>query len=237
MRQSVAWSAAMAVVLLLVLAAPVGAFPLSTCTMSLSSTDASGSPLDTVTSGAPDATQDDPLQGAWDGKVDYTGSTGSVVKNFTYHVDVFGIPTPMRGGDPNTNGSTDGNGSVSFAAAPFRATGLYFVSGLYTGEGGSCAGSGWFKLLGDPVGTVPFFFGLVLVIGGLLLLIRGALGHGLTAVLGGLLTGAGAAILLVIFSALPLGSNTPVATLALGVVAGIAIALRGQRGRGREVAA
>lgn len=232
MRRSVLAAVLLTASLLLVAAAPVAAFPLSTCSLSISSTDAAGAPLDTAASGANDATKADPFEVEYEGSVNYTGSTNVVIKDYTYAVNVFNIPTPIRGGDTNDDENIDGSGTVSVGAnSPFKVTGLYFVSGAYRGAGGECAGSGWFKLNGNPVGTVPFMVGLALVAAGILLLILGARGSGLAAVIGGLLTGVGSAILLVISSTLPLDENTPLAAVAAGLLLGILVALLGRRGK------
>jgi hypothetical protein len=230
MRRSVAAAVLLTASLLLVAAAPVAAFPLSLCQLSLTSTDASGATLDTAQSGANDATQADPFLVDWDGSVVYVGTTTNVIKNYRYQVSVLGIPTPIAGGDTNDDENVEGNGTVSVSAnAPFRITGLFLVSGGYQGEGGSCNGSGWFKLTGDPTGTVPFWLGLVLVALGAVLEVRGLRGHKISAVIGGLLIGLGSAILLVIYSTLPLAEYTPLAALGLGLLLGIVIALIGRR--------
>lgn len=239
MRRSVLWLVLPAVLIAaFARPAPVGAFPLSTCTLSLASTDASGSGIDAASSGAADATQDDPFNVVWEGSVAYDGSTSVVIKNYTYQVEVFGVPTPIRGGNANDDGNIDGEGSVSIAAnAPFRVVGLYYVSGAYTGEGGSCAGSGWFRLLGDPAGTVPWFLGLGLVALGVLGLYGGVRGHTLTSVLGGFALGLGLDLLLISYAVLPLGSSTPVAVLALMTAIGIIVGFLGRRAAQRRAEA
>ena len=217
---------------LLLAAAPAAAFPLSLCQLSLTSKDANGATLDTAQSGANDATQSDPFLVDWFGTVDYTGTTTNVIKDYSYQVFVLGIPTPLRGADTNDDEDVDGGGTVGVATnAPFRITGLFKVSGGYSGEGGDCAGSGWFKLVGDPTGTVPFWLGLILIALGTLLEIRGLRGHTISAVTGGLLIGVGAGIMLVIYSAMVFAEYTPWAAIALGLVLGILIALIGRRSR------
>jgi hypothetical protein len=66
------------------------------------------------------------------------------------------------------------------------------------------------------------------------MLIAGARGHTITAILGGVLTGLGGSALLVLFSTLPLGSPTPIIALLAGLLLGIAVAILGRRGRGRS---
>jgi hypothetical protein len=236
MRRSVA-AAVLLTASLLPAAAPAAAFPLTTCQLSLTSKDANGAVVDTAQSGANDGTQSDPILVDWEGSVDYTGTTTSVIRNYSYQVYVLGIPTPLRGAGPNDDGDVEGGGTVGVSTnAPFRVTGLFKVTGTYEGEGGTCAGSGWFKLTGDPTGTVPFWLGLVLVLIGTLLEIRGLRGHPVSGLVGGPIFGLGAAILLVIYSTLPLAEYTPVAVVALGLLVGVLIAFLGRNRRRAELA-
>jgi hypothetical protein len=230
--------AAVFAVLLLFGATPVGAFPLNGCTMSLQSTGADGTAVHAAEGGSPDATETDPFIVDWDGSVAWSGTTGSqVIKNNAWHIEVFGLPTPLRGGSANGDGNQTGHGTVGVKEnAPFRFTGLYFVSGGISGQGGSCEGSGWLRLAGDPVGTIPFFVGLIVLVLGLLLLVSGVNGHAVSGILGGLLMGLGLAVLLVIYSTMPAGAATPAATLALGLTMGAIVALIG-RMRARRASA
>lgn len=233
MRRSALRVALPALFLLFAMPGSASAFPLSTCTLSIASTDASGGDLDTAQSGAADSTQSDPFKVDWDGEVGYDGSTEAVIKNYTYSVSVFGVPTPIRGGDTNDDENTDGSGSVGVAAnAPFRVAGLYYVSGEYKGEGGSCVGSGWFQLQGSPVGTIPWIAGIVLVVLGALGLVAGARGHTITSVIGGIALGVGVDLLAISHSVLPLGENTPLAGVGIGAALGLIIGLLGRRGKG-----
>ena len=235
MRRTFAAAVLLTASLLLAAAAPAAAFPLSLCQLSLTSKDANGSTLDTAQSGANDATISDPFLVEWGGTVDYTGATTNVIENYSYQIFVLGIPTPLRGADTNADENVDGGGTVGVSAnAPFRVTGLFKVTGGYSGEGGNCAGSGWFKLIGDPTGTVLFWLGLILIALGTLFEVRGLRGHKISAVTGGLLIGVGAGIMLVIYSAMLLAEYTPWAAIGLGLVLGILIALIGRR-RGTRV--
>jgi hypothetical protein len=214
-----------ALLLALVVSGTASAFPLTNCTLTVSSTAKGGATLDTATGGAPDATQQDPFIVDWDGTVAYDGTTGSqVIKHNTWFVNVWHLPTPLRGGSPNDDGNQKGNGSVDVSAnAPFRMTGLYFVDGAISGEGGQCAGSGWFKIAGDPVGTIPFFVGLALLVVGALLAIGGIAGSAVAGFFGGVLLGLGAAVMLVIYSVAAMGEYTPLAAFGAGVIAGVAL--------------
>lgn len=215
------------------------AFPLSNCTIQLTSVDASGGTVDTAASGDGSASQSDPFIVDWDGSIKWTGSTSVSLKDNRFQISVFGIPTPLGGTNDNGEDNRTGSGTVGVSAnAPFRITGLYYVSGTITGSGGSCEGSGVFKLAGDPLGTVPFVAGLaLLVVGGLLL--AAAFGGSLVAgVLGGLVAGLGLAVMLVIYSALLVGQATPLLAIVLLLVVGIVLALaRGAMRRGASTPA
>lgn len=236
MRRSMLGTVVLVALGVLLLAAPVAAFPLTNCALEASSIGSDGSQLDTIANGAADATQADPFIVEWNGTISYSGSAQVEMKNNTWAVAVFGIPTSLRGGADNTDDNRDGRGTVGVSAnAPFRITGLYYVSGSITGSGGTCSGSGWFKFAGDPIGTIPFLAALLLTLVGAGMLAVGARGHSFTAIFGGLLVGLGLATLLVLFSTLPLGSATPLVVFLLGLVLGVVIAHIGRRGsRGRD---
>lgn len=215
----------------IVLAPPVRAFPLTDCTMSVESFDANGAQLDAARGPDDGATLDDPLLVDWDGRVTWSGVTNSVLNDYSWHVEVFYIPTPERGGSPNTDAATKADRTITIReGVPFRFTGLYFISGAISGAGGSCQGSGWVQVTGSPIGTLPFVIGSIVALVGALLLIWGAIGyHPVTAIAGGLLGGVGLGMLLVIFSVVPFRAATPLAVLAIGAVVGIAAGLIGRR--------
>ena len=224
-----------AILLALFVPGTASAFPLTNCTLSLNSEDKTGAALDGAEAGSPDATQQDPFIVDWDGVVTYDGTTGSqVIKNNTWYVNVWHFPTPLRGGSPNGDGNQKGSGSVGVSAnAPFRITGLYYVDGAISGDGGSCVGSGWLKLSGDPIGTIPFFVALALLIVGGLLAVGGIAGSAVAGFLGGILLGLGAAVMLVIYSVALFGEYTPLAALAAGLIAGVALVFVARaRGKG-----
>ncbi len=159
MRRSVLGAVMPAALLLLLLPGSVSAFPLTTCSLELLSRDAGGATIDTARSGAPDSTQADPFEVELEGSVVYDGTTMSSSRTYTYSISVFNARRRSRAVGPTTTRNRRRR-TVSVAAnSPFRAAGLYYVSGTYNGEGGTCTGSGWFRLLGDPVGTVPWIAG------------------------------------------------------------------------------
>jgi hypothetical protein len=231
MRPCVRRPAALAISLLLLVPATALAFPLTSCSLSLTSLAADGRTLDTATGGADDATQADPFVVDWDGTVRWEGTTGAqTIRDNTWHVDVFGFPTPLRGGDPNEGGNRDDADTITVSAsAPFRFTGLFYVAGEFTGAGGSCSGGGWLKVAGDPVGTVPFFAALALLVLGVVMLAVGMRGNVALAVVGGFFGGLGLAMLLIMFAVLPLGAATPMALLLIGLAVGVATGWIGRR--------
>ncbi len=217
--------------LILLLPASASAFPLTNCTLTLTSLDANGTQLDTATAGGDDSTQADPFIVDFDGSVAWAGTMGSqVIKDHKWSVSVFNIPTPLAGGDPNAGGDTDGDGTVQVGEnLPFELVGLFYVSGSIAGTGGDCAGSGWMKLNGDPVGSVLFWIFLVLVVLGALMLFMGWKGAAVWAIVGGLIFGLGGAVGLIVFALMLVGSWTPLAAIGGGLVLGIVVAMFGPK--------
>jgi hypothetical protein len=214
---------------------PGRAFALSGCTLQLTSLDANRAVLDGAHSGGSDASQQAPLQVDWDGSIAWRGATGSLtIPDASWSVEVFGLPTSLRGGAQNAAGDTSGDGSVRISqAVPFRFTGLFHVSGQLSGQGGKCSGEGWVRVLGDPMSTLPFLVALALVLVGVVLLAVGARGRWRSALAGGLLLGVGSVVLLVIYAALPFGATTPPLVTALGLLAGAGAGWLGHRQLGR----
>ena len=217
--------------LILLLPASANAFPLTNCTLTITSFDANGNQLAAATNGADDATQANPFVVDWDGTVAWTGTMGSqLITNHHWSVSVFNIPTPLSGGDANAGGKKDGAGTIQVGEnLPFKLVGLFYVSGQISGTGGDCAGSGWMKLNGSPVGTIPFWVFLVLMVLGALLTFMGFRGSAAWAIIGGLLLGLGLAIGSIIFATMLVGSWTPVAAIGVGLVLGIVVAFIGPK--------
>jgi hypothetical protein len=157
---------------------PAAAFELTGCRLIVQSFDAEGEPLDTAigdAEGGEGGTRADPFRVDYDGTVRYEGDTGEqVITDQTWSIDVFLIPTPVRGGGPNDEEETSVEGEIDVSASlPLRTTGLFFVSGQLSGEGGDCRGSAWVRLVTDPpstVTTVPFWIALLIIAAGLVML-------------------------------------------------------------------
>jgi hypothetical protein len=78
-----------------------------------------------------------------------------------------------------------------------------------------------FGAAGDPLAEVPFWSGLAFVLVGLVLIALGSRGLWLAAVAGGLMLGAGAAMVLGGLAIAPLGDATMLGSVAAGLAVGI----------------
>lgn len=216
---------------LLVLPASVVALPAKgPCTLELASNDAEGNVLDSAKSGDDSASPEDPLLIDWDGTVSWTGITTVPLKDNHYHVAMFGMATPFQGGSLNGGDARTTVGTFGFTTgSPFRFTGLYYLTVGIIGSGGECTGSLVVKLVGEPIGTLPFFVGLALLAIGLLLLVWGFSGHLGAAIAGGLFLGLAVTLEAVMFSFLPLGGLTPIALLATGLFLAVVSVVSGGR--------
>ncbi len=212
----------------LLIPASASAFPLTTCTATLTSTTADGGLLDTVVGGAADSTRDDPFLVDWNGTVAWEGTTGGIVfTDFTWGISISGIPTALNGVVSNASGLTEGSGSVvPNDVVPLQVVGLFYVTGSVSGDAGSCDGSGWVQLQGEPWGTVQFWAGLAAVAIGILLIVVGRGGRWFLGLIGGLLLGLGSAVLLITFSLMLLAEWTPLVALIAGVLIGLAVTVR-----------
>ena len=202
------------------------AFPLTTCTLTVESKDASGNVISTATHNGPGGTRDNPLIVDPNGTVTWTGSTGGSVKDGTYHVEIFGVPTPLQG-PINSSGST-ASGSVNLGdILPFDLVGLIYVSGgVNVGGSPYCEGSGWISLRGDPVGTPGFVGGAGLALVGVATLLTSVKGrHPFRGAIGGLLGGAGLALLSGVTGVLPLDETTPLVEVISAVILGLVIGI------------
>jgi hypothetical protein len=179
LRLSRALAIGAALGVLLLLPSPVGAFELTDCGLTLQSFAADGEPLDTVigeTDGGEGGTQDDPFLVDYGGTVRYEGDTGDqVITDVSWSVEVFLLPTPARGSGPNEEQLTSTEGAIDVSATvPVRWSGLVFISGQLSGDGGACRGGLWIRFVTEPAteppATIPFWIALVLILAGVLTL-------------------------------------------------------------------
>jgi predicted ribosomally synthesized peptide with nif11-like leader len=114
------------------------------------------------------ASKSDPIVVNWDDKMVYSGSSSAVITDHKWTASVAGFPV-ASGGSANAKHESAVTGSVEIRKAlPLKLTGLYYVSFELSGTGGSCTGSMWLKLDGNPLTTIPFWIAVVVAMGGLL---------------------------------------------------------------------
>ena len=102
---------------LLVLPASAAAFPLAgPCTLALTSTDATGRPLGTATSGDASASPADPLPMDWDGAIAWEGRATTSFRDNHYHVAIFGMATPFQDGSANADDVRATSGELRLTA-------------------------------------------------------------------------------------------------------------------------
>lgn len=114
-------------------------------------------------------TKDDPFRVDYDGTVEYAGN-GPLITTVHYELRVLGIPV-TSGDEVNESQQTASVGSIAVADyLPFRITGVYFIEGKISGDGNECVASGFVKLIGSPVGTIPWIVAIGLVVIGAMVL-------------------------------------------------------------------
>jgi hypothetical protein len=220
---------------------PAAAFESDGCTLQLTALDAAGDSVGSALSGADDATQLRPLVVPSDGSLRWQGGEGGRISveaadgPVSWRTEAFGVPTPVRGSDVHV--ATSGSIAISHLL-PFQITGLFQVSGEWAVADATCHGSGWLRISGDPVSSVPFPVALAMLLLGAVLLAVGGRGRWRLSIVGGALIGAGSLVLMVIYAALPFGARTPAAVMLLGILLGLLVGLAASRpGRRLEVPA
>ena len=252
MRRGLTFALGLGLVLSAVVAAPVSANSLTPpCAFHATSLDANGNQLDDVVGNEPGTggTETDPFKVDLKGSISYDGTTGNVIKDYTYQVVVFGAPV-VFGTEDNAGGDLDGEGTVSVASlVTVPVTGTIFVSGGMKGEGGECQGSGWIRIVGDSTTSIPSILGYILFLLGLVMLYfslptlkpvatavtsGGAASavwekdrHPFRGLFAGLLMGLGAALLSISFGLILAGALTPVVMIVAFLVIGLLVALFG----------
>lgn len=196
------------------------------CTLNALSEDGAGGELDEL-EGPGVADPMNPFDIASDGRVGWTG-TGPAVTSGTYSVSIYGVPVPFLSGDvDNPEGRTEADGVIVIGdILPIDVVGTFEVSGSISGDGGSCSGSAWVRLDGEPLTSVPGLVGIgAAVVGllGVLTSIKGA--HPWRGLFAGLLLGVGAGILAIVFGVVPIGALTPLVLAFGGGIVGLLLGL------------
>ncbi len=131
--------------------------------------DDSGSPVGVVSTGG-STSPESPFVVNYMGRVDWEGSTDSIIRDIHWDVRLFGREI-QRGLAPNVHGQTHEDGSVRVADyIPIQIPGLYLFSGSLVGDGGDGEWAVWVKLDGSPASTVPGKAAWGLLIAGIALL-------------------------------------------------------------------
>ena len=124
-----------------------------------------------------EGTEADPFDVSWEGRVDFRFQTGDTVfANNNWSIYAMGLPVPILSGFDDNPMDIDEIGFVEIeneAQGIPRFVGLVHVSGTLDGNAGAshCVGEGWVRLVGDPVGTVPWMMMAALILAGLVFLV------------------------------------------------------------------
>jgi hypothetical protein len=196
--------------------------------------------LDAGVAPGAEGTESDPLDVAWDGRVAFRFLPGRTpFRDHRWAIHAAGIPVPILEGsdddpfDAEQRGEVVVGGNLSDAA---RIAGLVNVTGWIEGDDGEarCDGEGWVRVVGDPVGTVPWIIFVALLVLALLFLlatpytpdwdarmVRRKEHHPIRGIVGGLLLALGLGS--IVYSFNELGVVTPWALVAVGIVIGVAV--------------
>lgn len=199
------------------------------CTVTATSTGKSGEQLDTLT-GPGTSDPKNPFDVDSKGSVAWAG-TGPAITSGTYQLTIYGLPI-WSGTIDNADGKTSADGVLKLGdILPIDVVGLIEVGGSVTGTGGSCSGSAWIRLAGDPLTSIPGIVGIgagILGLVGVLSAIPGR--HAFRGLLFGLVLGLGAGILAIVFGVVPLGALSPLVALGGGGVIGLVLGFLPIRG-------
>ncbi len=202
---------------------PSGAAITGPCTLTATSTSTTGEP-DTLM-GPATSDPNNPFDVDRNGSVTWSG-TGPAITSGTYQLTVYGLPI-WSGDIDNPDGKTSADGVIQLAdILPIDVVGVIEVGGSVSGTGGSCSGSAWIRINGDPVTSIPGLVGIgagILGLVGVLSAIPGR--HPFRGLLFGLVLGLGAGILAVVFGVVPVGALSPLVALAGGGVIGLVVGL------------
>jgi len=203
---------------------PAGAAIIGPCTVTATSTGTSGKVPDTLI-GPGTSDPNNPFDVDPKGSVSWVG-TGPAITSGTYQLTIYGFPV-WSGTIDNPDGKTSADGVLQLGEIlPIDVVGLIEVGGSVSGTGGSCAGTAWIRIGGDPVTSIPGLVGLgagILGLVGVLSAIPGR--HPIRGLLFGLVLGVGGGILAVVFGIVPVGSLSPLVALGAGGVIGLVLGL------------
>jgi uncharacterized membrane protein len=191
------------------------------CTLTATSSGPAGQ-IDTLAGpGTSDAAN--PFDVDRKGGVAWAG-TGPAITSGTYQLTIYGIPI-WSGAFDNAEGKTSADGNLALGSLlPIDVVGLVEVAGSVSGTGGSCSGSAWIRLAGDPLTSIPGLVGIGAGILGLLGVLSAIPGsHPFRGLLFGLILGLGGGILAIVFGVVPLGALSPFVALGGGGIIGLVL--------------
>lgn len=192
------------------------------CTVTATSTGKSGEQLDTLT-GPGTSDPNNPFDVDPKGSVAWAG-TGPAITSGAYQLTIYGLPI-WSGDFDNTEGKTSADGVLDLGdVLPIDVVGVVEVGGSISGTGGSCSGSAWIRLTGDPLTSIPGLVGIGAGILGLIGVLSAIPGrHPFRGLLFGLVLGLGGGILAIVFGVVPLGALSPLVALGGGGVIGLVL--------------
>ncbi len=201
-----------------------GAAMTGPCTLTATSSGPSARLPDTLT-GPGTSDPNNPFDVDPKGAVAWAG-TGPAITNGTYQLTIYGLPI-WSGDFANAEGKTAADGVLDLAdVLPIDLVGVVEVGGSISGTGGSCGGSAWIRLAGDPLTSIPGIVGIgagILGLAGALSAIPGR--HPFRGLLFGLVLGLGGGILALVFGVVPLGALSPLVALGGGGAIGLVLGL------------
>lgn len=210
------------------------------CAGSATSFAADSTEIMSVDAPGPSATQADPFTVDYDGTVAWTGTTDAAIQNGSWTVTA--RPFSFSGTVTNDSGTTQAEGTVAPSDyLPFAIPGLVLVTVELAGsDGASCSATGWVQFTGNPLASPAGWIALALtVLGalGLLVLVRflvhrpagpvgqNRFGRVVLGLLTGVVLGVGAALLLVMYGVVALGTMVPIAVVGGTILVGFVLGL------------
>jgi hypothetical protein len=194
------------------------------CSVTATSLTAAGAQLDTL-QGPATSDPANPFDVDPKGQVAWSGS-GPAITTGTYQLTIYGIPI-WSGTIANQDGKTSADGTLNLGdILPAGLVGVIQVGGSVSGDGGSCSGSVWIRISGDPLTSIPGLAGIGLAVLGLLGVATAVPGaHPFRGLLAGLLLGIGAGVIAIVFGIVPMGALTPFVAIGGGGVIGLILGL------------
>ncbi len=135
------------------------------CTGQVVTFSADGTELDRALGPGEGGTLSDPLVVDAEGVAEWGGSTNAVITDAQWSVTIMGLPF-KSGSTDNSEGLSESQGSIEMSSMPAPAKLLLKgdvkipVSGTFSGEAGTCTGSGYITGTGSPTSAPLFYAGI-----------------------------------------------------------------------------